>query len=126
MGARTRWAALLCAAVVGVDLSACVARTTATRPEVTPAGVRFVFVHPSAGSVALAGTFNQWSTTTHTLTRAPKGGLWSIVTPLPPGEHAFMFIVDGQQWVSPPAADDYVDDGFGARNGVVVVRSAER
>ena len=52
-------------------------------------------------------------------------GRWSIVTPLPPGEHTFMFVVDGRQWVS-PAAEDYVDDGFGARNGVVVVRPSER
>ncbi len=34
----------------------------------------------------------------------------------------FMFVVDGKQWVSPPMAEDYADDGFGARNGIVVVR----
>jgi len=122
---RTRRAALLCAAVVGVSLAACVSRTTATAPQVTPAGVRFVFIHSSAGSVALAASFNQWSTVSHMLARSANGR-WSIVTPLPPGEHTFMFVVDGRQWVSPPAAEDYVDDGFGARNGVVVVRPPER
>jgi hypothetical protein len=33
-----------------------------------------------------------------------------------------MYIVDGDSWISPPYAEDYVDDGFGAKNGVVVVR----
>jgi hypothetical protein len=45
---------------------------------------------------------------------------WTAVVPLPPGEHLFMYIVDGV-WVTPPQAADFVDDGFGARNGVVVV-----
>lgn len=125
MGGRTQRAALLWAAVVGVGLAACASSSTATAPHVTPAGVRFVFIHSSAGSVALAGSFNQWSTGSHMLARSASGR-WTIVTPLPPGEHAFMFVVDGEQWVSPPAAEDYVDDGFGARNGVVVVRPNER
>ena len=48
-----------------------------------------------------------------------------LVVALPPGEHAFMYVVDGAAWLSPPAAEDYVDDGFGSRNGVVVVRPTE-
>jgi hypothetical protein len=51
---------------------------------------------------------------------------WTRVVPLPPGEHLFMYVVDGVRWVTPPLADDFVDDGFGAKNGVIVVRSAER
>ena len=42
--------------------------------------------------------------------------------PLPAGEHKFMFVVDAEQWMVPPLAEDYVDDGFGSRNGVVIVR----
>lgn len=118
--------ALLWAAVLGAGLVACAAHTTVGAPQLTPGGVRFVFIHPSARSVALAASFNQWSTTSHMLARPTGRGLWSIVAPLPPGEHTFMFVVDGRQWVSPPAAEDYVDDGFGARNGVVVVRPSER
>jgi hypothetical protein len=33
-----------------------------------------------------------------------------------------MFVIDGERWITPPLADDFVDDGFGSRNGVVVVR----
>ena len=41
---------------------------------------------------------------------------------LPAGEHLFMFVADGNRWITPPLADDFVDDGFGSRNGVVIVR----
>jgi len=96
-------------------------RVTPAAPVVTPSGVRFVLMRSEARSVALAGSFNQWSASSHPLVREAKGALWSIVVRLSPGQHAFMFVVDGV-WVSPPLAEDYVDDGFGAKNGIVVVR----
>ena len=77
---------------------------------------------PEARSVALAGSFNLWSSASHQLVRNGARGLWTIVVPLPPGEHVFMYVVNGTQWISPPFAEDYMDDGFGAKNGVVVVR----
>jgi 1,4-alpha-glucan branching enzyme len=91
-------------------------------PVVTPAGVRFVVMRSEASSVALAGSFNQWSPSSHPLVREKSRGIWTIVVALPPGEHVFMYVVDGTQWISPPFAEDYVDDGFGEKNGVVVVR----
>jgi 1,4-alpha-glucan branching enzyme len=91
-------------------------------PVVTPDGVRFVFVHPDAQSVTLTGSFNQWSTSSHALTRSRSAAVWTVVVPLPPGEHLFMYVVDGIRWISPEVAEDFVDDGFGVKNGVVVVR----
>jgi 1,4-alpha-glucan branching enzyme len=85
-----------------------------------------VLVDPAARSVSVAGSFNQWSATSHPLARAQSPGVWTRVVPLPPGEHLFMYVVDGTQWISPPAAEDYADDGFGARNGIVVVRQDDR
>lgn len=120
MGFRrsVRWVAMAAA------LAACSARVGPRAPVVTPGGVRFVLDAPEATSVAVSGTFNQWSTTSHQLMRA-RSGVWMLVVALPPGEHAFMYVVDGAAWLSPPAAEDYVDDGFGSRNGVVVVRPTE-
>ena len=92
----------------------------------TPSGVRFSLVRPDATSVALAGPFNQWSASAHLLSRDGTKGVWTLVVPLPPGEHLFMYVVNGTQWVTPPLADDFVDDGFGAKNGVVIVRPTER
>jgi 1,4-alpha-glucan branching enzyme len=88
--------------------------------------VRFVLALPEAGSVALAGSFNEWSASSHPLARRSNRGDWAAFVALPPGEHLFMYVVDGTRWVSPPVAEDYVDDGFGSRNGVVVVRPTGR
>jgi 1,4-alpha-glucan branching enzyme len=108
--------------VLAIVCASCAGTIRPAAPVVTPAGVRFVLMQPAARSVALAGTFNQWSASTHPLVRDATRGVWTIVVPLPPGEHLFMYVVDGTQWISPPLAEDYVDDGFGAKNGVVVVR----
>jgi 1,4-alpha-glucan branching enzyme len=91
-------------------------------PAVARGGMRFVFERDDARTVSLAGSFNTWSASSHPLVRQKGGGLWAIVVPLPRGEHTFMYVVNGTEWVSPPMAEDYVDDGFGARNGVVIVR----
>jgi 1,4-alpha-glucan branching enzyme len=95
-------------------------------PLVTPAGVRFSLVRAEVNSVALAGTFNQWSISSHPLVREGTSNVWTLVVPLPPGEHLFMYVVDGTQWITPPLADDFLDDGFGSKNGVVVVLPAAR
>lgn len=112
-----RWA--IVAAIVSAS---CAATIRPAAPVVTPSGVRFVLVQPAARSVALAGSFNQWSASSHPLVRGGSRGMWTVVVPLPPGAHRFMFVVDGTRWISPPLAEDYEDDGFGAKNGVVVVR----
>lgn len=87
----------------------------------TADGVRFTLEHAGARFVSVAGDFNDWSPSAHPLTRSGSKK-WSLVVALPAGAHAFMFVVDGTQWIVPPLAEDYVDDGFGSRNGVVIVR----
>jgi 1,4-alpha-glucan branching enzyme len=91
-------------------------------PSVTRDGVKFSLEQPAAEAVAIAGTFNGWSAALHPMTRDARRR-WTAIVPLPPGEHLFMYVVDGM-WVTPPEAADFVDDGFGARNGVVVVPPA--
>jgi 1,4-alpha-glucan branching enzyme len=88
-------------------------------------GVRFTVRTPSVQSVAVAGGFNGWSASSHPMTRVGPDGVWSLVIPLPPGEHSFMYVVNDTQWLTPPQADDYVEDGFGNRNGLVIVRERE-
>ncbi len=118
-----RLSGALAATFVAVMMgTSCAGRIAPAAPIATPAGVRFVLMRPEARSVALAGSFNQWSATSYPLVRDGSRGLWTVVVPLAPGEHLFMYVVDGTEWVSPPLAEDYVDDGFGAKNGVVVVR----
>lgn len=66
----------------------------------TPQGVRFEYYNPQAKSVYLAGDFNNWSTTSHSMRREDDGTFW-IVMRLSPGKYEYKFIVDGQ-WTADP------------------------
>ena len=100
----------------------CAGAIRPTAPIPTPAGVRFEVMNPGARSVALAGSFNDWSASATPLSQDGTRGLWTVLVTLPPGEHAFMYVVDGTRWMTPPLAEYYAEDGFGAKNGVVVVK----
>jgi 1,4-alpha-glucan branching enzyme len=106
---------MLILAVVG--LSGCAAGLR-DEVRVAPEGVRFRLRKPDATSVAVVGDFNGWSDSSHPMTRT--GEMWSSVIQLPPGEHIFMYVVDGT-WVTPPNAAEVVPDGFGGFNGKVIV-----
>jgi 1,4-alpha-glucan branching enzyme len=81
--------------------------------------VEFRLRRPEASAVAIAGDFNGWSATSHLMSR--EGRVWTRRIALPPGEHLFMYVVDGRDWLTPPAAAERVPDGFGGWNGRVVV-----
>lgn len=59
------------------------------------AGVKteFVFADGAKDDVQLSGDWNDWKAIQmfH-----EGGGMWSVVTPVPPGPHEFKFIVDGE------------------------------
>ena len=108
------------------------------RPNATPRGappaptaasaegsvlVRFVLFAPRAHRVAIAGTFNQWDREATLLAPAGTTGVWTTTLALAPGQHQYAFVVDGERWVTDPAAPA-VDDGFGRRNSVVAVPGA--
>jgi hypothetical protein len=90
-------------------------------PETPVVLVRFELDAPRAHSVSLAGSFNDWSASELDMARSPATGRWTITVPLPSGEHEYMFVVDGEQWVPDPNAHAQVDDGFGQSNSVIVV-----
>ncbi len=110
---------------IAIASASCAARVIPSPPVATPDGVRFVFIDAAATRVAVAGSFNQWSSSTHPLIRDAGRPRWTATVRLPPGEYQFMFVVDGT-WITPPSAEDYADDGFGTRNGIFVVPSEER
>lgn len=103
-------------------LSACAATLKPELPTSVSGGTRFLLSAPAAKSVSLAGSFNGWSPTAHPMAPAGSDGFWSVVVPLPEGEHAFMYLIDGTKWMVPPLAQDFVTDGFGNTNGIVVIR----
>lgn len=83
--------------------------------------VRFEIRAPDAGEVTLAGSFNDWSPQGIQLVENAATGLWTATVPLAPGEHQYLFVIDGSQWIPDPSAHAQVDDGFGQANSVIVV-----
>ncbi len=55
---------------------------------------------PDAGTVFLAGTFNDWKMDTTPMTKDDQGH-WATKLQLPPGRYEFKFIVDNQ-WCCEP------------------------
>ena len=71
--------------------------------------------------VCLCGEFNSWSPDAMPMTKR-KDGRFSTTVSLSQGRsYRFRYLVDGERWVDDPDADGYVDNGFGAKDSVVVV-----
>jgi hypothetical protein len=106
-------------------------RTGAEAPSAaqTPAvgaeqAMRFVFVNPSASSVAIVGDFNDWEEGGSPLRRVSEQGVWTITIPLAPGRYHYTFVVDGTEWVADPLAPRTLEDDFGRPNSVITVGDA--
>jgi len=87
---------------------------------------QFVGHFPGARSVEVVGSFNNWSRGLLHLRDENHDGIWHVAAVLPAGQHEYMFVVDGERWVTDPLAERFVDDGFGAgrENSVLIVRPA--
>jgi 1,4-alpha-glucan branching enzyme len=91
-------------------------------PKPLAGAVRFTVLAPGAKQVSLVGSFNGWAKGTMPMKMVDGYSLWSVEVPLAEGEHTFMYVIDGVRWMTPPQAEDFVIDGFGQTNGVVIVR----
>ena len=94
--------------------------TAVRRPEGGVVSVRFTCHAPSAVSVSLVGSFNQWEPGSHRLHGPDEDGVWTIVLPLPSGRHEYRFVVNDLDWILDPGAPS-VDDGMGGTNSLVIV-----
>ncbi|WP_423924832.1 hypothetical protein [Candidatus Palauibacter sp.] len=82
--------------------------------------VQFRLEAPGATSVYVAGDFNDWQP--EIALADPYGtGVWSGRVRLPPGVHKYMFLVDGETWMTDPHAERYVEDGYGNQNAVIAI-----
>ncbi|MDX1591061.1 MAG: hypothetical protein R3283_03805 [Balneolaceae bacterium] len=81
--------------------------------------IRFVYFDETAESIGVAGDFNEWEPTQ--LSRETMDGrqVWTGMIPVTRGEHKYMFVKDGEEWVTDPLAEVQQDDGFGNKNAVL-------
>jgi 1,4-alpha-glucan branching enzyme len=89
-------------------------------PQLVP--VRFEFTHPTAVTVCVAGSFNNWKPEVKTL-HSSGTGIWWKETSLAPGTYEYCLVVDGQ-WMPDPRARESVPNSFGGRNSVLTVASS--
>lgn len=102
---------------VAPPASAAVAATPARA-----AGTHFIFVAPNAKRVALVGDFNLWDPARAPMHRIAGTDAWEVDLALPPGRHAYAFVVDGDVTADPSAPRTAGDD-FGRPSSVVLVSS---
>ena len=98
--------------------------SVSARPEgvLKPVPVRFEFRDPTALSVAVAGTFNDWDPKKHTL-QHNGDGVWFREAKLHPGQHEYCMVVDGH-WMPDPVAQESRPNPFGGRNSVLMVSAS--
>jgi 1,4-alpha-glucan branching enzyme len=78
--------------------------------------IHFEFASPTAGSVAIAGTFNEWHPNATPMIALGQGR-WAKDLALPPGDYEYCLVVDGQ-WTPDPQAEEAVPNPFGGVNSV--------
>jgi hypothetical protein len=82
---------------------------------------RFVIYQPDVQTASLVGSFSDWKA----VNMQPKGtsGYWEITVALPPGEHRYSFLLDGQRQVADPTVQVQERDDFGGVNSIISVQA---
>ena len=89
-------------------------------------GVIFRFYSPSAKKVSIAGDFNGWDKNKDFMIPDKNNpGYFTLKLSLKEGEYAYKFVIDSKKWVVDKYATKFVDDGFGGKNSVIVVKRPE-
>lgn len=85
--------------------------------------VRFVLSDKArnAQTVSVIGSFNEWQAEESVMRYDQDAGIWILEATLPPGDHEYVFLVDGEQLVPDPRAAMSRDDGFGNKNSILFV-----
>ena len=78
--------------------------------------IHFEFASPSAESVAIAGTFNEWQPNATPMIALGQGR-WAKDIALSPGDYEYCLVVDGQ-WMPDPLATKTACNPFGGLNSI--------
>lgn len=81
--------------------------------------IRFVYINEDAEQVSVAGNFSDWEPIKMSSQMMNGQKVWTGLVPVERGEHHYMFIKDGEEWISDPLAEVQRDDGFGNKNAVI-------
>ena len=89
-----------------------------------PAGQqhRFVIYQSEIKQIEIAGSFTNWQRIP--LQPAGSTGYWEITLDIPPGEHVFSYILDGDTILADPTIPAQEKDDFGTINSIIVVEAS--
>jgi len=80
--------------------------------------VTFTFCVERGSEVFVAGTFNDWDATRNRLVW--RDGAYAVTLKLAKGRYEYKMVVNGT-WCMDPECPDWVPNGFGSLNSVIVV-----
>lgn len=83
--------------------------------------LRFVYIDDKAKSVAVAGDFNNWEPVELSRQKVNGETVWTGLISMSRGEHSYMFVKNGDKWVTDPLAPVQREDGFGNKNAVIYI-----
>jgi len=83
---------------------------------------RFVIYQSGVKQIEIAGSFTNWQPIP--LQPAGSTGYWEITLEIPPGEHAFSYILDGDKILADPTISVKEKDDFGTANSILVVEAS--
>jgi len=89
-----------------------------------PAGtisVTFDLLAPEAEQVELVGSFTDWRPGAVVLEQRTAGDSWTVTVELPAGRHEYIFLVNGEHWITDPKALVVRPDGFGNENAILEI-----
>ena len=75
----------------------------------------------STHAIHVVGDFNGWNKAADPLERADDGH-FSVRLPLAPGRYPYKFVVNNEYYIVDPKSAEFLQDGYGGRNSIVVVR----
>ncbi len=81
--------------------------------------VRFEIAEANAQKVCIAGSFNDWQSEPMSKSLNDRSR-WTKELSLPPGQHEYLFVVDGK-WRPDPSAKEVVSIPFGNVNSLLTV-----
>ena len=96
--------------------------STDFHPATTGHQHRFVINQSGIKQIDIAGSFTNWQRIP--LQPAGSSGYWEITLEIPPGEHIFSYILDGDKILADPTIPAQEKDDFGTINSIIVVEAS--
>lgn len=84
-------------------------------------GVVFTVCFPSARTVQIAGTFNNWQPQQNPMEKISDKGFWQAKLPLAKGTYSYRLVVDGQ-WQQDPNNSSTEPNPYGSLNSILTVK----